>query len=206
MNIKEFAKSTIMGGFLVLVPIGFLIVVLDKLLGIIVKVSAPVTRRLAVDGPMLEILSYVLAIIVLLLVCAVAGLLANLSWTQRRVEQVHGLLLKYVPFYNIVDGVVSNVSSAEEQKDQMIPSLVHFDDNSQLGLEIERSESGVVAVYIPGSPSPWSGATIYVPSERVENLQMKSRDVMRTAGMLGRGSTQYFTSERLNEIMKRKGN
>ena len=36
----------------------------------------------------------------------------------------------------------------------MQPVLVRFDDNSQLGFEIERLDNGQVVIYLPGAPDP----------------------------------------------------
>ncbi len=48
----------------------------------------------------------------------------------------------------------------------MQPMLVRFDDNSQLGFEIERLDNGQVVIYLPGAPGPWSGSVAYFSADR----------------------------------------
>jgi hypothetical protein len=44
-----------------------------------------------------------------------------------------------------------------EDIEGMSVAAVRFDDLWQIGFEIERFEGGKVALFLPGSPDPWSG-------------------------------------------------
>ena len=75
------------------------------------------------------------------------------------------------------------------------PVLVKFDDQYQLGFEVERGTDGLVTVYIPGSPDPRSGTVSYVTSDRIEFIEGGFKAVTRISKNLGRGSTAMLASK-----------
>ena len=137
------------------------------------------------------VLVQVLAVLFLLVICFLAGLAASRPAAKKKVDGLQELLLSNIPAYSFVDGMMRSVTAAEEQAAIMKPVLAHFDDNAQLGFEIERSEAGNVAVFLPGCPNPWSGTTIFMTENRVEPLDIKTHEAIKLLRVLGRGSSQY---------------
>jgi uncharacterized membrane protein len=76
----------------------------------------------------------------------------------------------------------------------MQPVMVQFDDNSQLGFEIERLDDGQVVIYLPGAPDPWSGSVVYFHADRVKKLELSASEAINNVRRFGRGS-QAFQKE-----------
>jgi len=186
-----FLKTTIKGGLIFLIPIGFLILVLGKAVEVVLKVSRPIVQKLAIEGIAGVVLVEVLAVLLLVVFCFLAGLAASRPAFKKKGRALEELLLSNIPAYSFVDGMMRSVAAAEEQASNLIPVLAHFDDNAQLGFEIERSEAGNVAVFLPGCPNPWSGSTIFMSENRVEPLDIKTHEAIKLLRVLGRGSSQY---------------
>jgi uncharacterized membrane protein len=87
--------------------------------------------------------------------------------------------------------MTDSLNSSEEAAKAFVPVIVKFDDNAQIGFEIERTEKGNVVVYLPGSPNPWSGSVVYVNADRVEMLDMTVAEAINNIRHLGRGSAKY---------------
>ena len=66
--------------------------------------------------------------------------------------------------------------------------LVRFDDQLQLGFEVDRMNEAVCVVFLPGAPDARSGAICYVETERLTAIDADFTDITRTCKMLGRGS------------------
>jgi uncharacterized membrane protein len=96
-----------------------------------------------------------------------------------------------MPGYAFVKGFTDSMNSSEEAAKSLIPVIVQFDDNAQIGFEVERTGRGNVVVYLPGAPNPWSGSVAYFNEERVTSLDMSVAQAIGNIRQLGRGSARY---------------
>ena len=76
------------------------------------------------------------------------------------------------------------------------PVLVRFDDQFQIGFEVDRAADGLVAVYLPGSPDPRSGALSYVTGDRIQPVNAGFKTVVKICKNLGLGSTVMLSGQR----------
>ena len=65
--------------------------------------------------------------------------------------------------------------------------VVKFDDYDQIAFEIERNDKQAV-IFLPGSPTTWSGTTIMVDLDRVTMMNVPTHKAMKLMRLLGRGS------------------
>ncbi len=188
MDNQNFFRITVKGGLLFLIPVGFVLLALGKAFQLVLEVARPIGELLQIEGLIGYVIINVIAILILVLICFVAGMLATRPWFRAKVSRLENILLSNVPLYSFIDGMMRSVAAAEDQASNLTPVIAHFDDNSQLGFEIERTEPGAVVIYLPGSPNPWSGTTVYMPEERVEPLDIKTHEAIKLIRVLGRGS------------------
>lgn len=66
--------------------------------------------------------------------------------------------------------------------------LVRFDDSWQLGFLVERTQGGRVVVFIPGSPSPWTGSVVIVDEERITLIDKATTSTTKCLQSLGEGT------------------
>jgi uncharacterized membrane protein len=96
-----------------------------------------------------------------------------------------------IPGYAFIKAYTDNMKLGQEEAKSMQPVLVQFDDNSQLGFEIERLDDGLVVIYLPGAPDPWSGTVAYFEASRVKKLELSVNEAIRNVRRLGRGSHPF---------------
>ena len=77
-----------------------------------------------------------------------------------------------------------------EDIEDMSVAVVRFDDLWQIGFEIERIEGGKVALFLPGSPDPWSGSVCIAEEDRVTPLDLPVAAVARMVRRRGRGANE----------------
>ena len=85
---------------------------------------------------------------------------AKLSWT-------YSGKLQAICDHAWVKGMTGEIHD-EDAEEVLKPVLVRFDDQFQLAFEVDRTADGLVAVYLPGSPDPRSGAVSYVTGDRIQ--------------------------------------
>jgi len=186
----DFIKTTVVGGVVFLIPAVIIIFALGKLIGALKKMAEALAPFFGIQSLAGGLAVEILAIIVAVLLCFAAGLLARRASARRMREKLDSVLLTSFPGYAFIKGFAENMRQTEESSGTLVPVLVRFDDYEQVAFETERDGSGKVAVYLPGAPNPWSGTIVYVSDERVSALQMTLPETLRNIRSLGKGSIE----------------
>lgn len=187
----QMIKATVLGGILFLVPVGVVVFLLGKLVGILRVAAEPFDGMLPVDSVMGVLVADVLALLLIFFVCFVAGLLAMHRLSGRLVDRLDSGLLSTVPAYAFIKGMTESFAKSDEMAQSFLPILVRFDDYSQIAFEVERTERGNVIVYLPGAPNPWSGGVVYVEPSRVTPLDTTVADAVKNIRTLGRDTEKF---------------
>ncbi len=153
-NRLGFIKTTVVGGFLFLIPGVIVFVALGKLVGalkVLAKALAPIFGiESFAGGVVLD--PFALAVAVLL--CFVAGLLARQASAKRVREKLDRTLLNSFPGHAFIKGFADKLRHTEELAGSFVPVAVQFDDYAQVAFETHRGDDDKVAVYLPGAPNP----------------------------------------------------
>ena len=184
----DFMKATVIGGIFFLIPLAIVLLLVGKLVGVMKGVAGVLSPLLPVDTPIGAIVLNLLALLVILGFCFLAGLAARGVTAKKIVGKLDATLLAALPGYAFVKGFADNMRRSDEISESFMPVAVHFDDYSQLAFEIEREPNGKVAVYLPSAPNPWSGTVVYVTDDRVNRLSMSLNEALKNIRMLGKGS------------------
>jgi uncharacterized membrane protein len=182
-----FIKTTVIGGFVFLIPAAIVVVVLGKVLGALKVLAKALAPLFGVESFAGGVVVDFLALVVTLLLCFVAGLLASRASATRMKQKLDTTLLNCFPGYAFIKGFTDNLRRTEEMAGSFVPVAVQFDDYVQIAFETHREPSGKVSVYLPGAPNPWSGSVVYVSSERVKPLPITLTEALRSIRTLGKG-------------------
>jgi uncharacterized membrane protein len=191
----HFLRTTAIGGLLFLLPL----IVVGALIGQVVPLVLTIANAL---GDVLPdfiktaggiTLLVILAIIILLILCFGAGLLAQRSWGKRLSQAFEKNLLLLFPRYAILKDQMADSIGGDQAKTQMKPVLVRFGESIRIGFETERREdAGLVTVYLPGSPDAWAGRVVLVSADRVDPLNANFGEAVASCEQLGRGSADLI--------------
>lgn len=185
----QFLKTTVIGGILFLVPVIFFIAVIGKALEITDEMATPLAAVLPVDSIGGLAVVRILAIVILVLICFVAGLAASTVIAKKLVGALEANVLSKLPAYELLKSKSQSILSPEDIE-EMIPVVARFDDSWQVAFEIERIEGGKVVIFVPGAPDPWSGKVSVVTADRITPLHLTIPDVAKMARRLGRGANE----------------
>ena len=186
-GIARFLWTTLVGGLLFLVPLIALAVVLGKALAIASKLVGPLAALLPFHSMLGLNTPVFLALGLIVLFCFLAGLFARRAIAQKAVEGLETAVLSKLPGYVLLKGMSESMLGVEKQGGYPVV-LARFDDAWQLGLEIERMENGLVAVYLPGAPNPQSGTVYFMAAERVTPAGIPLVAVLKCQKRIGAGA------------------
>lgn len=183
-------KTTLIGGVVLLLPLVVALAVVGQGVALVGKAAAPLIALLpdrSVGGVALATLATVL---LLLLLCFGAGLLARAALGRRLSDSFENRLHALYPRYTVFKGMTQDLAGQGMQG--LKPVLVGFDDQQTLAMEVERLADGRVVLFLPGAPDPWSGNVVLVDPHRVTALAVELGAVNRVLKGLGRGTARLL--------------
>jgi len=198
-NRLGFIKTTVIGGFVFLIPAVIVVVALGKLIGALKVLAKALAPLFGIESLAGGLLLELLALTVTVLLCFIAGLLARRASAKRMRATLDRTLLNSFPGYAFIKGFADNLRHTEEMAGSFVPVAVQFDDYAQIAFETQREPNGKVSVYLPGAPNPWSGTVVYVSSERVKPLPITLTEALRNIRTLGKGSIDIPGQTRSSE-------
>lgn len=186
-KILKFARTTLVGGILFLLPVIVLVIILDKALAISHKIVAPLAAHIPMKSAIGLETPKLLAIALLILFCFLAGFLARTVIAQKIINWLETTVLSNVPGYEFFKSLGANLLAAENQPVYPVV-LARIGDVWQIALLMERLEHGHLAVYVPGVPHPQSGSLYYLSEDRVKVLDLPPTPVLKCLKRYGLGS------------------
>ncbi len=187
-RLVKFARTTLVGGVLFLVPVVVLGAVVGKALELVHKLSDPLAERFPLAASHTPVL---LASGLLILVCFLFGLVALTRPARAGVTWLESTLLSKIPGYTLLKG--AGESALGHESSAAYPLLLaRIEDSWQLGFLIERLEGGNLAVYVPGAPNPLSGSVYFMSPERVRSTDIPIAAALKCLRQLGAGSQGLF--------------
>lgn len=182
-------QDTLVKGIFLLAPIMVFGMLIAKAIGLLRALVAPLTGDM---GPLAGIPApALLSAVVLVLICYLAGLVSQSRAARGVTTWLESTVLKHIPGYVYVKGMGESIVGVEGGTTYQ-PVLARIEDSWQLGFIVETIEDGQYAVYVPGAPSPWSGAVYFMAEDRIRKLDMRVAEVQGCLKRLGVGSAEFL--------------
>ena len=182
-GLAELTKTTLIGGLLIVLPIYLSILLLAKTLAAIFALLSPVTAAIPAGAQFRQ----VIAIVIVLAVCLIAGLIVRTAAGLRAKNAFERSVLEKIPGYALVRGLAERVSG-EEGEGAFQPALVEVEDALSPGFIIEELEDGRYTVLVPSVPTPAAGALFILPRERVHPLDVPFTQAVKVISKWGAGA------------------
>jgi uncharacterized membrane protein len=188
-SIFQFIRTTLSGGILFLLPIVLILVLFNKAHLIMVKLSAPLSallpdRILGFDG------SRILALVLLLLICFIAGLLIRSPRLKKQIGKLEENLLVYIPGYIMLKSIAAD-TMGESDENNLKPIIVKDGDCFKIGFLIEE-KNGWSTVFIADAPRHDSGEVLIFPSELVRQIPLPSNKIAQSLKNYGKGAIDWI--------------
>ena len=192
-------RTTAIGGLFFLLPLIVLGALIGQLVPVIMAVSKSLAEFLPLKTPAGISLLVGISILLILLICFVAGVFARRSIGMRLgawFEKNIGLMF---PRYTIIKEQMRGSIGGSDLRPEMKPILIQFHDCQRIGFEVERTGEDWIAVFLPGSPDAWTGSVAIVKPEQVRPLHSEFWDTILVFGELGRGTGRLLESRAMDK-------
>ena len=176
-------QATIVRGVFWLVPIMVVGILVAKAIRFFRGLAAPLVGEM---GPLAGVpMPTLLSVIMLLVVCYLAGLVAKARFAVAVTGWLEEKVLMRIPAYAYMKGMGASMAGVPGSQ-KFEPVLARIEDSWQLGFIVENIEPGQYAVFVPGSPSPWSGSVYFMAEDRIKRVPLKVgqvQDVLKRQGI-----------------------
>ena len=181
-------RNHIVTGFIFIMPVLITVAVLMKFWNQLLKIGRACSRVLGVHTVLGPSGDAVMAILLFLIICVVAGFLIRISFLRRMSERVDQRLNDLIPGYGTIRSQTTKKIGLDEEKKLLFDAcLVRVQDLWQPGYIIERNPDGSQTVFVPLAPAFATGSVYVVESDRIRKLGMDSDALNARLKMLGKG-------------------
>ena len=166
--IPHFLQITVPGGVLLLTPIVVLVFILGKAFDFARQALKPVVTLIPDRFALGATTEAILAIVLIAILCFLAGLFARTRLAQRIVAQLESSVLSKVPAYEYLKQAGASVMGLGEMADH--PACLR-NWAAPGGLACRPTWSaGLVAVFVPNSPNSMSGSVFFIAADSVRPI------------------------------------
>ncbi len=203
---KEFIKSTLIGGLLVLLPLAIFPYIAIWLFELVRSAIAPLTRLVMARSALQNAVADVVAVGLLVWFCFFVGVLVR----TRLGTWLHGLvesrLLRKAPGYSMIKETVAQFLGSRRTPFSSV-ALVRIFGNDTLASAFvtDTHEDGGYTVFVPTGPNPTSGNIYHLRPENVFPVDISVEDAMRTIISCGAGSSMLITKLQETPPLTKKG-
>ena len=171
-QLLTFIKTTLVGGLVVLLPLQLAVMLFGAGLKNVRVLLAPVAVFLPVEAYTSEAQRNIAAVIVLIVLCFVAGLLLRTRLGHSIWSGLNSRIFEKLPLYKMLNRLVRQFTHMEETS-SFTPVVIKTPIETQvLALIVDEQPNGNYIVLIPNAPTPLMGELHYVSREQVHKLDM----------------------------------
>lgn len=180
---KNWFKTNIVYGLIVLIPVAVLIALIEKLVEILEKLAV----SLNLDSALGAGVAVVIAFLLLLLVCLTIGAMVRTKIGALSFEKLENAVLQHLPGYELIGNVLKGFAKDKNAYPAVMVCL-HGPGSAVFGLLMEEHENGVLTVFLPSAPALTVGSLHVVERDRVTFLDADTVEVVNCISQWGIGS------------------
>lgn len=186
----RFFKTTLIGGFVVVLPLSILVFLFKWLFGIISNMISPITTRIVGDNSELTFAGDLLVIIIIIALCFFIGLFVKTKVGRWLFTFLENNFLLRLPGYGMVKETIAQLFNANEKSPFASVALCRIFGNDTMvtAFITDKHENGYYSVFVPTGPNPTSGNIYHLKPEYVHEIDASTEETMRSIISCGAGS------------------
>ncbi|MCP4452005.1 MAG: DUF502 domain-containing protein [Planctomycetes bacterium] len=192
-RLRNFFKSALIGGLLVVLPLGIMIAIVVWIFSQVRKAIAPLTRLLMEQSTMQGMVADILVIGLIITACFVIGMLVRTRLGKWIYHTLENSFLKKAPGYSLIKETVFQFLGSKQSPFSSVALVkIYGNDTMVSAFVTDTHENGMCTVFVPTGPNPTSGNIFHLDSQFVFPVDIPVEDAMRTIISCGAGSSELI--------------
>lgn len=180
-------RHHIVTGFIFLMPVLISIVVIGKFWDKLLTMGGQVARLLRVDTIFGPAGDAIMALILLLLFCVIAGFLVRMSVFRRMSDWLDAKLASFIPGYLDLRKETEVKIGTAPAEEVFETCLVHTEEHWRPAYLIDTDDEGNATIFIPAAPTFTTGQVVVTTSANYKKLEIDSKALNAYLTKMGKG-------------------
>ncbi len=202
-RLQRFFMTTVIGGVVVILPISLFIF----LVRVVVRFTSQLVRPLIgllqlktdTNQWIVDLISFVIVVGLFFLI----GLIVRTEFGKRLFQFIEENWLSRLPFYSTLRDTVQQFAGNGKTPFQQVVLVDPFASGILMtGFVAEELSPDLYSIFVPTGPNPTNGFIFHVPFEKIQFVDVKPEDAMRTIIGVGTGSAILFPSKSQKKVLK----
>lgn len=194
---KNFFKTTLLGGAIVIMPTIILIFAFKWLFGMVGNGIKPLTdlviNTITLPDRYEKYIAPAIVISVIITGCFLLGLIVRTRIGQWFYNGLESSVLSKAPGYKMVKETVNQFLGKKKSPFSSVALVQVYENDTMITAFItDHHDNGTVTVFAPTGPNPTSGFIYHVKEEFVHPVDISVEDAMRSVISCGAGSEQLI--------------
>jgi len=194
---KNFFRTTVLGGVIVILPITILIFAFRWLFGIVGNGIKPLTDLAVAYIPLPsrydQPIATLLVLIVIFSLCFLVGLFIRTRLGLYLYSGLESSLLSKTPGYKMIKETVNQFFGKKVSPFSSVALIQIFQNETLVtGFVTDKHAGDMVSVFVPTGPNPTSGFIYHLPKKYVHPVDVPVEDAMRSVISCGAGSSMLI--------------
>jgi uncharacterized membrane protein len=182
-------RHHIITGFIFLMPVLIAIAVISKFWGTLLTAGNKVSKLLRIDTVLGPAGDAIVALILLLVLCMLAGSLVKFTMFRRISNWLDNKLSGFIPGYNELRKE-TEIKIGKAPKEEVFETcLVHTQEHWKPAYLIDVADNGDATVFLPAAPTFNTGQVAIIPAGSYKKLKIDSQTLNVYLNKLGKGIT-----------------
>lgn len=188
-RLKNFVKSTVIGGLLVVLPTGILLAVMAWVFKTVQGLISPITGLISLH----PLLADLLVIVMIVAACFVIGVFVRTRLGKFVYSLIETKLLAKAPGYSLVKETVFQFLGNKKSPFSSVALAQIFGNETMVSCFVtDTHEDGSRTVFVPTGPNPTSGNIYHLEAKYVHPVDVSVEDAMRSIISCGAGSSSLL--------------
>jgi uncharacterized membrane protein len=183
--IRQFFKTTLIGGLIVVLPIAIFAAMVHWLVGLVIGLLQPLAKQLTQVPP---VLSYLIVAAAVLGLCFAIGVAVRTSFGRWLHETVEGRILSRIPGYKLIRETVLQFVGNKKSPFSSVALVRINQADVYMTAFITDEHADRYTVFVPTGPNPTSGNIYHLAKNFVCPIDVPVEDAMRSIISCGAGS------------------
>ncbi|HIJ55784.1 MAG TPA: DUF502 domain-containing protein [Deltaproteobacteria bacterium] len=188
-KIRSFIKTSLLGGFAVILPITVSILIFKWFFNIVIQLIHPLTKLIVVRAYLQVIVANAIVIGIILSACFFIGVILKTKIGQFIHENIDRRLSKIIPGYGIIQSTITQLFNREKPPFSSVALVRAFgNDTLMTALVTDEHADGSYTVFVPCGPNPTTGYIFHLQRQYVHSVPVSVEEAIRSVISCGAGS------------------
>ena len=181
-------KKTIFNGITLAIPLGIILYVLMKIMGVLEKAITPIAEKIGIDRLFGQITLTILVVFVILILIFVCGLLMRLSIIKGFRSYIEGMIIRVVPSLNHLKLIAAEKLDVQSEALQWKPILLwRKNEEEYVSAYLIEETNDWIIIAITNMPSTEPGQVLITKKSVVTYKEITMTELQEHNKLFGKG-------------------